>query len=420
MKSIKDINFAGRKVLLRVDFNVPMNDQKQITDDTRMRESMPTIEKLLKDGAAIIIMAHFGRPKKGGFEPELTLEPVAKYLETLVKRPVKFTQELLGSGKPEQMAKELKSGEVMLLENIRFYPEETKGGEDLARQLAALGDCYINDAFGAAHREHSSTAVIARFFPNDKYFGFLMENEVRNLEKLMQNPPRPFTAIIGGSKVSSKIGILENLLDKVDNMIIIGGMRYTFTKALGGKIGNSICEDDKLDLARELMRRMDAKGVKYYLPVDSVIGDKFGNDANTKIVPSGEVPDGWESCDRRAFGARDLRQRHQGHRPERRRELQERLLRGRRWRRQRGCRQADAPRRPDELCLHRWRRHARIPRRQGPPRHQSHPGLIPNGEKPSKAGLQALPFFILKSLCRPPPMTWANHRSDIGETYYHP
>ena len=297
MKSIKDINFAGKKVLLRVDFNVPMNDQKQITDDTRMRESMPTIEKLLNDGAAIIIMAHFGRPKKGGFEPELTLEPVAKYLETLVKRPVKFTQELLGSGKPEAMAKELKGGEVMLLENIRFYPEETKGGEELARQLAALGDCYINDAFGAAHREHSSTAVIARFFPNDKYFGFLMENEVRNLEKLMHNAPRPFTAIIGGSKVSSKIGILENLIDKVDNMIIIGGMRYTFTKALGGKIGNSICEDDKLDLACDLMRRMDEKGVKYYLPVDSVIGDKFGNDANTQIVPSGEVPDGWESMD---------------------------------------------------------------------------------------------------------------------------
>lgn len=308
MKSIKDINFAGRKVLLRVDFNVPMNDKKEITDDTRMRESMPTIEKLLKDGAAVIIMAHFGRPKKGGFEPELTLEPVAKHLETMIDRPVRFTQELLGSGKPEQMAKELKGGEVMLLENIRFYPEETKGGEDLARQLAALGDCYINDAFGAAHREHSSTAVIAKFFPNDKYFGFLMENEVRNLEKLMQVPPRdaelaeatpnrPFTAIIGGSKVSSKIGILENLLDKVDNMIIIGGMRYTFTKALGGKIGNSICEDDKLDLAKELMRRMDEKGVKYYLPVDSVIGDKFGNDANTQIVPSGEVPDGWESMD---------------------------------------------------------------------------------------------------------------------------
>ncbi len=297
MKSIKESSFAGKKVLLRVDFNVPMDENKHITDDTRMRESMPTIEKLLADGAAVIIMAHFGRPKKGGFEPEFTLEPVAKYLETLVNRPVHFTQELLGSGVPEKMAKELKSGEVMLLENIRFYPEETKGGEELARQLAALGDCYINDAFGAAHREHSSTAVIAKFFPNDKYFGFLMENEVRNLEKLMHDAPRPFTAIIGGSKVSSKIGILENLIDKVDQMIIIGGMRYTFTKAIGGKIGNSICEDDKLDLARDLMRRMDEKGVKYYLPVDSVIGDKFGNDANTRIVPSGEVPDGWESMD---------------------------------------------------------------------------------------------------------------------------
>ena len=260
MKSIKDINFKGRRVLLRVDFNVPMDDNKKITDDTRIQESLPTIKKLLSDGAAIIIMAHFGRPKKGGFEPEFTLEPVAKYLETVIGRPVQFTQSLLGEGKVEQMAKELKDG-------------------------------------GAAHREHSSTAVIAKFFPNDKYFGFLMENEVRNLEKLMQNPSRPFTAIIGGSKVSSKIGILENLIDKVDNMIIIGGMRYTFTKALGGKIGNSICEDDKLDLARELMQRMEQKGVKYYLPVDSVIGDKFGNDANTQIVPSGEVPDGWESMD---------------------------------------------------------------------------------------------------------------------------
>ena len=297
MKSIKDINFAGKKVLLRVDFNVPMNDQKQITDDTRMRESMPTIEKLLKDGAAIIIMAHFGRPKKGGFEPELTLEPVAKYLETLVNRPVKFTQQLLGSGVPEQMAKELKGGEVMLLENIRFYPEETKGGEDLARQLAALGDCYINDAFGAAHREHSSTAVIAKFFPNDKYFGFLMENEVRNLEKLMQNPPRPFTAIIGGSKVSSKIGILENLLDKVDNMIIIGGMRYTFTKALGGKIGNSICEDDKLDLALDILAKAKEKGVKLVLAEDCVVGNKFANDADTQVVDPMNIPEGWEGMD---------------------------------------------------------------------------------------------------------------------------
>ncbi|MBR1850881.1 MAG: phosphoglycerate kinase [Bacteroidales bacterium] len=297
MKSIKDINFKGRKVLLRVDFNVPMDENKHITDDTRIRESLPTINKLLADGAAIIIMAHFGRPKKGGFEPELTLEPEARHLESLIARPVCFTQALLGSGEPERMAASLTDGQVMLLENIRFYPEETKGDEALAERLAKLGDCYINDAFGAAHREHSSTAVIARFFPNDKYFGFLMENEVRNLEKLMQNPPHPFTAIIGGSKVSSKIGILENLIDKVDNMVIIGGMRYTFTKALGGKIGNSICEDDKLDLARDLMRRMDEKGVRYYLPVDSVIGDKFANDANTQVVPSGQVPDGWESMD---------------------------------------------------------------------------------------------------------------------------
>ena len=297
MESIKDINFKGRKVLVRVDFNVPMDENKNITDDTRIRESLPTIEKLLNDGASVIIMAHFGRPKKGGFEPELTLKPVAEYLEKMINRPVQFTQALLGEGKVEEMAKNLKPGEVMLLENIRFYPGETKGDVALAEQLAKLGDCYVNDAFGAAHREHSSTATIAKFFPNDKYFGLLMENEVVNLEKLMHNAPRPFTAIIGGSKVSSKIGILENLIDKVDTMIIIGGMRYTFTKAMGGKIGNSICEDDKMELALELMKKMDAHGVKYYLPVDSVIGDKFGNDANTQVVPSGEVPDGWESMD---------------------------------------------------------------------------------------------------------------------------
>ena len=296
MKSINEVNFKGRKVLLRVDFNVPVDENKNITDDTRMRESMPTIEKLLKDGAAIIIMAHFGRPKKGGFEPELSLAPVAKHLEELIGRPVVFTQELLGD-KVSEMAKNLKDGEVMLLENIRFYPEETKGGVELAEQLSKLGDCYINDAFGAAHREHSSTAVIAKFFPNDKYFGFLMENEVKNLEKLMHDAPRPFTAIIGGSKVSSKIGILENLLDKVDNMVIIGGMRYTFTKAMGGQIGKSICEDDKMDLALDLMKRMDAKGVKYFIPTDSVVADDFSNDAHTQIVPSDKVPADWESMD---------------------------------------------------------------------------------------------------------------------------
>ncbi|MDY5969722.1 MAG: phosphoglycerate kinase [Bacteroidales bacterium] len=296
MISINNINFAGRKVLLRVDFNVPVDEHKNITDDTRMRESLPTIQKLLGDGAAVIIMAHFGRPKKGGFEPDLSLAPVAKHLEELIGRPVAFTQELLGP-KVEEMAKGLKNGEVMLLENIRFYPGETQGDVDLAQQLSKLGDCYVNDAFGAAHREHSSTAVIARFFPNDKYFGFLMENEVKNLEKLMHDAPRPFTAIIGGSKVSSKIGILENLMDKVDNIVIIGGMRYTFTKAMGGKIGKSICEDDKMPLALDLMKRMDDKGVKYYLPVDSLVADNFSNDAHTRVVPSNDVPDNWESMD---------------------------------------------------------------------------------------------------------------------------
>jgi phosphoglycerate kinase len=295
MKSIKDINFSGKKVLLRVDFNVPIDEQGNITDDTRICESLPTIDKLLSDGAAIIIMAHFGRPKDG-FDPKLSLAPVAKYLSQILNREVLFTQELLGE-KVSEMARNLKGGEVFLLENIRFYPGETKGDKELAQQLAQLGDCYVNDAFGAAHREHSSTATIAQFFPNDKYFGLLMENEVRNLTLLMQNPQRPFTAIIGGSKISTKIDILENLIPIVDNMIIGGGMRYTFTKAMGGKIGKSLCESDKLDVALELMEKMKQANVKLYLPADSVVADDFSNDANTMIVPSDQIPDGWESLD---------------------------------------------------------------------------------------------------------------------------
>ncbi|MBQ7280820.1 MAG: phosphoglycerate kinase [Bacteroidales bacterium] len=293
--SIKNINFNGRKVLLRVDFNVPVDEQHHITDDTRMREAMPTINKLMSDGAAVILMSHFGRPKNG-FDPKFSLQMVVSHLEELVGRPVKFTQELLGPT-VSKMAAELRPGEILLLENTRFYAGETKGDPQLAEEFAKLGDCFVNDAFGAAHREHASNAVIARFFPNDKYFGFLMEHEVSNLKRLMEQPQRPFTAIIGGSKVSSKIDILQNLVDKVDNMIIIGGMRYTFTKALGGKIGNSIHEDDKMEIALELMREMERRGVKYYLPTDSVIADAFSNDANTRIVPSNDVPDGWESMD---------------------------------------------------------------------------------------------------------------------------
>lgn len=295
-RSIKDVNFKGRKVLLRVDFNVPMDANKNITDDTRMREAMPTIKKLLNDGAAIIIMAHFGRPTKGGFEEDLSLKPVAKHLEEMLQRPVIFSQDLL-SEKSVQIAKDMKPGDVMLLENIRFYKGETKGDLDLARELAKLGDCYVNDAFGAAHRNHASTAVLASLFPNDKYFGLLMENEITNLRKMMKDPQRPFTAIIGGSKISSKIHVLENLMHKVDNMVIVGGMRYTFIKAMGGKIGNSIHEDECMDQALDMMHKMDELGVKYYIPVDSVVVDRFANDANTQLVKGNAVPDGWEAVD---------------------------------------------------------------------------------------------------------------------------
>ncbi len=314
-KFIDTYDFKGKRVIARVDFNVPLDKDFKVTDDTRIRAAVPTIKKVLEGGGSIILMSHLGRPK--GVDKKYSLEHIIYKVEELLGQKIQFCPDCM---KADEASKNLKPGDVLLLENLRFYAEEEgkprgladdasdeekkeakakvkESQKEFTKHLASYADCYINDAFGAAHREHSSTAVIARFFPNDKYFGFLMENEVRNLEKLMQNPSRPFTAIIGGSKVSSKIGILENLIDKVDNMIIIGGMRYTFTKALGGKIGNSICEDDKLDLARELMQRMEQKGVKYYLPVDSVIGDKFGNDANTQIVPSGEVPDGWESMD---------------------------------------------------------------------------------------------------------------------------
>ena len=296
MKSIKDINFKGKKVLVRVDFNVPLDESKNITDDTRMRESMPTINKLLNDGAAVIIMAHFGRPKKGGFEAEYSLNPVAKHLSEMLNKKVMFTQEVLVD-KVAGLSSNLEDGDVMLLENIRFYPEETKGDVAFAEKLAKLGDAYVNDAFGAAHREHASTATIARFFPNDKYFGFLMENEVRNLQKLMNNPSKPFTAIIGGSKVSSKIGILKNLAPIVDNIIIGGGMTYTFLKAMGINIGTSICEEDKIDLAKELIEEMKRQNTKLILPIDHIIADKFENEANKMNTQDQSIPDGFMGMD---------------------------------------------------------------------------------------------------------------------------
>ena len=296
MKTIKDTNFKGKRVLVRVDFNVPFDKQGNISDDTRIMEAMPTINKLISDGARVILMAHLGRPKKGGFEPEFTLKPVAEYLSKIIKQDVVFTQSLLGD-EVTKLANALQDGQVMLLENIRFYPEETKGNEDFAKQLSLLGDAYVNDAFGAAHREHASTATLAKFFPNDKYFGLLMENEVKNLNKLMNNYEKPFTAVIGGSKISSKIGILESLIDIADNLVIGGGMSYTFYKALGHNVGNSLCEDDKIDTAKALMQKAKDKGVKLYLPEDSIVADDFSENANTKYVPTMDIPDGWEGMD---------------------------------------------------------------------------------------------------------------------------
>lgn len=296
MKGISSVNFAGKKVLVRVDFNVPVDENKKITDDTRIQEAMPTIKKLMNDGASIILMAHFGRPKKGGFEPELSLKPVVDYLSELLGQKVGFTQSL-DFNDIKELADNLKQGEVMMIENIRFYPEETKGDVELAKKLASLGDCYVNDAFGAAHREHSSTATIAQFFPNDKYFGLLMEHEIVNLTKLMNAPTKPFTAIIGGSKISSKIDVIKNLLPLVDNLIIGGGMSYTFAKANGKNIGKSICEDDKIQVALDLQEEAKKQNVNLYLPVDILAGDAFSNDCNIKYCPEVNIPDELEGMD---------------------------------------------------------------------------------------------------------------------------
>lgn len=296
MKGISSVNFAGKKVLVRVDFNVPVDENKKITDDTRIQEAMPTIKKLMSDGASIILMAHFGRPKKGGFEPELSLKPVVDYLSELLNQKVAFTQSL-DFNDIKELADNLKQGEVMMIENIRFYPEETKGDVELAKKLASLGDCYVNDAFGAAHREHSSTATIAQFFPNNKYFGLLIEHEIVNLTKLMNAPTKPFTAIIGGSKISSKIDVIKNLLPLVDNLIIGGGMSYTFAKANGKNIGKSICEDDKIQVALDLQEEAKKQNVNLYLPVDILAGDAFSNDCNIKYCPEVNIPDELEGMD---------------------------------------------------------------------------------------------------------------------------
>ncbi len=296
MNTIENVNFKGKRVLVRVDFNVPQDANGNITDDTRIKEALPTINKLSKDGAKVILMSHLGRPKKGGFEEKYSLKPISEYLSKLLNKEIIFTQELLGD-RVYDLADTLKEGDIMLLENIRFYPGETKGDEHLAKQLAQLGDAYVNDAFGTAHRRHTSTAVIAKFFPNAKYFGLLMQQEVEHLNKLLGEVERPFTAIIGGSKVSSKMDVLLSLCDKVDYLLIGGGMRYTFAKGNGHKIGESICEDDKLEAASRVIYTAKSKGVNIDLTHDNIIADSFSNDATIKYIPDMEVPDGWMAMD---------------------------------------------------------------------------------------------------------------------------
>ncbi|MCM1531822.1 MAG: phosphoglycerate kinase [Bacteroides sp.] len=295
MKTIEQADFKGKKVLVRCDFNVPLKNGT-ITDDTRIRESMPTVRKLLQDGAAVILMSHLGRPAGTGFEAEFSLAPVAKHLEKTLERPVVFPGDAFTQATVDA-AKALQPGQVMLLENLRFIKGETKGDEEFARYLASLGDAYVNDAFGAAHRSHSSTAVIAKFFPESKYFGLLMAHEITNLEKLLNHAEHPFTAVIGGAKVSSKIDVIKNLVDKVDNMLIGGGMAYTFAKAMGGKIGNSLVEDDKMETALEIIRIFKEKGKRLLLPSDTLCADKFDNDAERKVMPTGEIADGWMGMD---------------------------------------------------------------------------------------------------------------------------
>ncbi len=296
MADFNQFNFSGKKVLIRVDFNVPLDKQFNITDDTRIRAAIPTIQKILDNGGSVILMSHFGRPKEGP-EDKYSLKHLVPHLKSLLNVPVEFANDCIGQEAKDKAAA-LKPGEVLLLENLRFYKEEEKGDEGFAQKLASLGDIYVNDAFGTAHRAHASTAVMAKFFDADsKMFGLLMNNEVSSAEKVLHNAENPFTAILGGAKVSDKIMIIENLLEKANNIIIGGGMAYTFFKAQGGKVGNSLVEQERIDTATELIEKAKAKGVNLLLPVDSIIADKFAADANTQIADNNEIPDGWMGLD---------------------------------------------------------------------------------------------------------------------------
>ncbi len=297
MSTFSQYNFKGKKALIRVDFNVPLNDKFEISDDNRMRAAVPTIQKILKDGGSVILMSHLGRPKDGPTD-KYSLKHLVKHLSDLLGGvKVLFADDCIGE-QARSTVKTLQPGEVLLLENLRFYKEEEKGDEGFAKKLSALGDIYVNDAFGTAHRAHASTAVIAKFFPGDKkMFGLLMESEVKSAEKVMHEAGKPFVAIIGGAKVSDKMLILENLLEKATDIIIGGGMAYTFMKAEGGNIGKSLCEDDRVNTALELIEKAREKGVCIHLPSDSIIADKFDAHAQTSTSPSNNIPEGWMGLD---------------------------------------------------------------------------------------------------------------------------
>lgn len=288
MKTIDAINFNGKKALVRVDFNVPLDDNFNITDDTRIQGAAPTLKKILSDGGSLILMSHLGRPK-GKPSNEFSLQHIVAHLSKVLGVTVKFAADCIGE-EAEKAAGELQAGEALLLENLRFHAEEEKGDEAFAKELSKLGDVYVNDAFGTAHRAHASTSVVAKFFPESKYFGYLMASELKNAEKVLNTPERPFTAIMGGAKVSDKLELIDALLDKVDNLIIGGGMAYTFVKAKGGEIGDSLVEMDKLDLARELEKKAKEKGVNLVLPTDSQIADRFANDAAVYNGPNNTIP----------------------------------------------------------------------------------------------------------------------------------
>jgi phosphoglycerate kinase len=294
MKTLQQLNFTNERAVIRVDFNVPLNDQLEVTDPTRIEAAKPTITHILSQGGSCVLLSHLGRPK--GNDPKLSLNNITAKVSEILGVPVQFSSQCVGAA-AEEKANTLKPGEVLLMENLRFHPEETAGDIGFSKQLAQLGTVYVNDAFGTAHRAHASTTIIAQFFENKKCFGSLLEKEVKAIEKVMKDGASPVLAILGGAKVSSKITIIESLMEKVDHLIIGGGMVYTFTKALGGKVGNSICEPDYCDYALELLEKAKQKGVTIHLPIDVVAGDAFSNDANRKQFDVMDIPDGWEGMD---------------------------------------------------------------------------------------------------------------------------